>query len=529
MVRIKGKIAGKNLIAYTPKGGKKYSPEDIGKYLKKFQLNEALRLVGEISYKYIFSSNVPCQIIDGIPVSDATLAYIAMRLIENSNDYRGHIMTLADILKVCDMYFGLRDPIETDEKAVECLIRFGATQFDYDREMRNLIPRTLAIYRNLWGQVSRANAVNIQKAIQNISGITLEEILIFSFAFCGTSKKGFFRIYEQVDSTGKKVIELFNKKRQLAFVNWISCNYSGFREKAKIEKAPHPYFEKHRFNPLITNPIIVPDRNPAPGAPQVYILPAPRLLHERVTRGLYFDLSDFFREDGKSNIFRTAFGHVFEKYVGLLLENAIGRADVLGEWKYAKSSKKTPDWIILQSERAILIEVKQSGLYRKAKTWGKIEQIKKDLTHTIGQGIKQLCNFEYDVQSGKHEELKLLCNINEVERVIVIYDRPYFLNSLLRDQIWDIFHTENYNIPTNYHCHAISIEEFEYLVGMHGENLFDILKAKRLDSDNDAMDFRDYLAMQHFENDFSNPYLDRLQKDFFVELDIPIRQMNKPH
>lgn len=100
MVRIKGKIAGKNLIAYTPKGGKKYSPEDIGKYLKKFQLNEALRLVGEISYKYIFSSNVPCQIIDGIPVSDATLAYIAMRLIENSNDYRGHIMTLADILKV---------------------------------------------------------------------------------------------------------------------------------------------------------------------------------------------------------------------------------------------------------------------------------------------------------------------------------------------------------------------------------------------------------------------------------------------
>ena len=38
MVRIKGKIAGKNLIAYTPKGGKKYSPEDIGKYLKKFQL-----------------------------------------------------------------------------------------------------------------------------------------------------------------------------------------------------------------------------------------------------------------------------------------------------------------------------------------------------------------------------------------------------------------------------------------------------------------------------------------------------------
>ena len=171
----------------------------------------------------------------------------------------------------------------------------------------------------------------------------------------------------------------------------------------------------------------------------------------------------------------------------------------------------------------------EPGLYRKAKTWGEIEQIKKDLTHTIGQGIKQLCNFEYDVQSGKHEELKLLCNINEVERVIVIYDRPYFLNSLLRNQIWDIFHTENYNIPTDYHCHAISIEEFEYLVGMHGANLFDILKAKRLDSDDDAMDFRDYLARQHFENDFSNPYLDGLQNDFFVELDIPIKQVNEPH
>ena len=517
-------IAGKIITTYTPKGDKKYSPHDIAEYLKKFQLNEALRLIGEISYKYIVSSNVPDQI------SDYILSYIAMRLIENSNDYHGHIMTLDDVLEVSDMYFGLPDPIETNKKAEECLIRFGAMQFEYNREIRNLLSRTLAIYRDLWIQDSNIDAVDIQNAIQNISGLTLEEILIFSSAFCGKSKNGFFRIYEHIDSSNKKIKDLFKRERQLLFVNWISCNYDSFRDKAKLElnEMPNSDYEKYRFNPLIKNPIIIPDCNPKPGAPQVYILPVPRLLYERVTKGLYFELSDFFRETGKCNIFRTAFGHVFQKYVGLLLENAIGQADVLGEWKYAKLSKMTPDWIILQNERAIFIEVKQSGLYKKAKTWGETDEIKKDLSRTIGLGVKQLCNFEYDIQSGKYEELKLLSNIKEVERIIVTYDRPYFLNSILRSQIWEILRKENYNIPKDYHWHTISIDEFEYLLGMPGINLFNVLKTKRLDSDNDAMDFEDYLSRQPFANTFLNPYLNKLDNEFFVKLD-PGTQMNKTH
>lgn len=236
-----------------------------------------------------------------MPISDAVLGYLAMRAVESSNDYRKLTMTISDLAKAADMYWGLSDPIETEGHADACLLRFGSSQLDYQRRLDNLLARTLAVYRDLWKTVP--NAVEIESVIESIAGVNIEEILMFTFAFTGQSSKtgGYFRLYGKVDSTDPVLFALFSPAKQQSFVNWLSCDYRTFRAQAREDliSIPSASYEKQRFNPLLKYPILKPDQNPLPNAPQVYLAPIPRLLYERVTRGLYFELSDHLMGPGR--------------------------------------------------------------------------------------------------------------------------------------------------------------------------------------------------------------------------------------
>lgn len=106
-----------------------------------------------------------------MPLSDAVLAYLAMRAVESANDYKKLTMTGSDLAKAADMYWGLPDPIEADGEAVACLLRFGRSQFDYQRRLENLLPRSLCLYRDLWTTV--AGTVPIESIMKNTSGLGL--------------------------------------------------------------------------------------------------------------------------------------------------------------------------------------------------------------------------------------------------------------------------------------------------------------------------------------------------------------------
>ncbi|HEX7999368.1 MAG TPA: hypothetical protein VF528_13360 [Pyrinomonadaceae bacterium] len=517
MEREEYSVGGIGLGAYSPAGNKSYSPDDIEGFLKRFQLHEALKLLGELSHKWFFRQQGAYRRIQGIPISDYVLAYLAMRLIESSNDYRKYVMTPNDVLKAADMYWGIPDPIEVEKghSSDSCLIRLVSNQLDYSRPIRNLLPRIFAIYRDLWPEVSKA--VPIQKAIESISGLGIEDILVLCFSFSMRARTGFFRTYPDELTTDERIKDIFTRDKQQAFVDWVSCGYKKFRElsKAELKKAPGPLYDKFRFNPLVRYPAIRTDRNPKPGHLPVHLLPVPRLLLERVTRGLYFELSDYFKGSEKSNIFRTSFGYVFQEYVGALLKDAIGEKYILPELKYGKHNLDSTDWIVVQGNRGILIEVKQSGLFLNAKTWGDLESIKQDLSKTVGKGVKQLWAFEQAIHSGRHEELKHLSHIKEVERIIVTHDRSYLSNSILRDQIWKKFSEDKADVPKDFHWHLISIDELEDLLGMRDLILFDLLRKKRLDPDDDEMDFGDYLGRKYADRYSPNAYLNRINEEFF--------------
>ncbi|MBE9057661.1 hypothetical protein [Sphaerospermopsis sp. LEGE 08334] len=205
-------LAGKDIIVYTSKGGKRYNNNDLCQFLRKFKLFESLAFIGQLSYQLI-KNNKHKLVIQGVPIYDSILAYIAMRLIENSNDYRSKNMSIDDFLKSIDMYLGIPDPAEINNQNIEgCLIRFGSSQFDYDREARHLLPRTLIMYRDLWNTALNANQVDINNALQKICGLSLKEILIFGFVFSLKSDKGFFRIYDEGEKCPNNLTDIFTSE-----------------------------------------------------------------------------------------------------------------------------------------------------------------------------------------------------------------------------------------------------------------------------------------------------------------------------
>jgi len=340
-----------------------YSPEDIEGFLKRFQLHEALKLIGQLSQEWFFGKTPATKVIGGTPVACYVLAYLAMRSIESSNDYRKNVMTVPDMLKAVDMYWGLPDPIEVEsgDSSESCLLRIAFNQFEYNRPIHYLLPRTFAIYRDVWPRVP--NTIPVGGVIEQISGLKIEEVLIMAYAFSKRAQGGFFRLYPDSLTTDPRIKDIFTLEKQQSFVNWMARGYREFREESKAErkKLPSSYYEKFRFNPLVKYPVIKPDRNPVPGEPPVYLLPVARLLLDKVTRGLYFELSDHFQGPDKINPFRNSFGFVFQEYVGELLRDAIGKDVVFPERKYGKGNKDSTDWVIACGDRCILVEVKQSG------------------------------------------------------------------------------------------------------------------------------------------------------------------------
>src|SRR2546423_10329041 len=233
-------MAGKAVGAYTTRGGRSYTPDDVGDFLNKFKLYGALRLIGGISYGLFFMQLPTERLIQGVPITDSILAYLAMRLIESSNDHRRETMTLGDLLKAMDMYWGLPDPIEVEQNTASCLLRFGSNQFDYQRRMHNLLPRTLAIYRDIWPTVPDAG--DITGALKDITGLTVEEVLMMCFAYTSRARaqQGFFRTYAEHVVRGDGGEEVFTQEKQKRFLDWISCDYRTFRQmsKAELKKAP---------------------------------------------------------------------------------------------------------------------------------------------------------------------------------------------------------------------------------------------------------------------------------------------------
>ncbi|MEO8906328.1 MAG: hypothetical protein ABI488_27190 [Polyangiaceae bacterium] len=193
-----------------------------------------------------------------------------------------------------------------------------------------------------------------------------------------------------------------------------------------------------------------------------------------------------------NNAFRTAFGHVFQEYVGTLLRAGSGKATVIAEFPYGPKSlrRDSPDWMVLEGNRLVVIEVKQSAITLGTKMVGTIESVISDLRKTLTVAARQVLTFRDDLRA-HIAGLEALGDVTDVELLVVTHDQIPFANSVFRRIIMSD------GVPGASDVHFCSIDEFENLQRYAwGGSLFGHLRSKHADAfkQSHSKDFHDWLS-----------------------------------
>ena len=136
----------------------------------------------------------------------------------------------------------------------------------------------------------------------------------------------------------------------LALAGRISRSADQLRT-AMIERQSFDVNWAYSFNPLRAFPLV------HAGNPQSLMCPAPPILLQRLTDGLYFDLMRADRGFG------NAVGKAFESYVGAVAKQ-IGQHDFefLEEACWGKPERRSVDWIIMDQSAVMFVECKLGRL-----------------------------------------------------------------------------------------------------------------------------------------------------------------------
>jgi len=474
---------------------KNYSTvNDLYNYVRKFCLHDALAYIGSVGYKLFYEEQSSRESLYS-SINEWQLVFIAKSLILNSNDHRQEIFNrdaLIKALNICNNIFDERLKVATADGEIpdsnlihNFFIRTSFQQFPFQIGTRKKIPRTLFLFEDIPNDINNPS-INIQKEIKEIYGLNINEILTIGMSISTMSASGYFNpasILNVQSNNLKRFITIENVNKLLSK---FSMDYYSLREEFKKYAGPAG-LEQYEFNPLKVYPIV---KTQIAGL----VIPMPVLLINRITDGLFYDLSEKFKNKN-SNLFHIFFGkEIFEKYVGILLKEKYDSNELFPEWTYGpkKKTSNTVDWIIIRGDKAILIECKTSGITQEAKSFAELDTIQRDLGLRIVKSLKQIDKLVKDIEK-RVIGLERLFNIKKFYYVVITFDRiflsgiPIFKNLISKELEKDKVIIKNYQI--------LSIGELEDLIPILQNYEFEDLLDKKFEDPNwSSFDFEIFLS-----------------------------------
>lgn len=489
-------LLGKQILVFGE--GPPISEAELRTALEGLNLRDALRFIGQ-AYAAIAPLSGSFGVVQDVPIPAHALPYLALLLILDCFDTGADTLDESRLVDLIRAYHNLQEAPIDDARVFEYLLRLGQSQFSFQLQDHYAIPRSLILFSDIW-PLKRRGALPRDVATA-ATGFSIEELLLFGDYFSRESTHGFATPKLHAGEPTSRALRLFTPQRQLAFLEYFSTNYQTIRNSATAHPTPLG-LEKYRFNPLAIYPLLKPDV-PPPTKQPVYLIPCWKFLIDRVTHGISFDCSNKF-----DNAFDSQFGLVFEEYVGVLLRAHFPDAIVLGNFSYHIDGTRylSPDWILIDHDRAVIIEVKKSLLRSRAKTYGSTDAAQRDLKGTLDHARSQLNRF---VAHFPH--LRNMPAPQNVELVVISWDETSWMNSFLQSEL---------STSTNGdRVHAMSILEFERLLARCvGCGLYDLLWAKRLSDDHERlMDIGDWLLGLGRGTELQNKFLINRHKQFLKQ------------
>lgn len=478
-----------------------YTIEELYQHVKRYCLYSALAYIGDIGSRLLKKNDSKIMSLCPEIINEWQLAFIAKALILNSNDYKSKSLGIKGLFKCANIYnnFGdkflkvSRDDNEKFQKAGQSfLIRTAYQQFSFQREINYLIPRALFLFNEIPSMISNPS-FEMESEIRGIYSLSVKEVMMIGFTIFATTKRGYFNPNYLIDFNDEDLKKFITKDTLDNLIDKLSADYPKLRECFNYDKGGKE-LAPFSFNALRIYPIV---KTEIAGL----VVPVPRFLLERITTGIYYSLMDKYK-DCSSNIFMEFFGkEIFERYVGLLLEQGYEINKLLfKEWLYKKGRNEclTSDWIIIKDNKAILIECKTSGISMEAKSWAELEKIQYDLKLRVVRALEQMTNLVNDVKK-ECKGLERLYPIKKFYYVIVTYDKIFLSSSfIIKGMIKKELIKKNIIAPM---YEILSVDELEILIPFLKNFSFDFLLDNKFKHKKWAgLDFNEYMYYFLTEN-----------------------------
>jgi len=385
------------------------SAEDYIRRVKKYPTWQVLRACRGLSVKEEDMDEKPWRVerkvrrggfpkTEWVYVTQFHLAFLAKLAIAYSDDRRASDLTPDDLFELLGHASLLDEPFlhenESPFSAWSFLIRTAWWQFPSQSGIRYLLPRYLTMFRHVNDRLPERK-FDVPSAWEELTGISLEDSMVLGFMLWAHSRSQmFFELKDLQNPKLGKLYEVATTDRLERIAGLGGSTYREFRSLQNEYEIDDWLYIQTEFNALLRKPLILAKRG--------WIAPIPRLVIERFTSGLFFDLMEAHREENR-NDFLLYYGRLFEEYVGLLLADGWGQSKVTHEPAYDKGAKRGPDWIVFDEDKALLFECKGSRLKLPTKTQASEEDVRGDLRRIFVEPLKRYPKKIADLKSGAAE------------------------------------------------------------------------------------------------------------------------------
>ena len=410
------------------------------------------------------------------PFMTAGAALFAVRFCHPSKAPQliNNIPNIRDLVDLSNRYY-LADPITFDQdlhdefihsNPVFTMLRLASSQFPFNQGLFGEFPRAFFLFHEiprLLKDLSGIPKFDFESEFQFLTEVSILDFITTGFVICCLSHNAFSFSQDYFEKNCKK-IKLPDNHTIGKILDQLSADKFTLTNVYDTRKNPDRRFRMYDFNPLLSYPIIKPCQNQQSSTlDQIFFhAPIPELVASRISTGIFYQMYNAFATES-GNKFSEYFGHVFEKYVGLVLSNCIKSEQLVSESDlrkfYPANKGKAPDWIVIDGSTAILLECKATRFSRAAQAIASEEAINSSLAQ-VKKGLKQLASFIAACQK-KPPELKPLHNCTVFKPVLVSLETLHLINSILfREHIDNLLKDEGIN---DLDWQILSIDELEAL------------------------------------------------------------------
>lgn len=373
------------------------------------------------------------------------------------------------LMELSNSYF-LADPITFDEDLNEefiqqnpvfMLLRITSSQFSFAPPLFGDFARPFYLYHEIPKQLSGLDNIpkfDFESKFKDITGVSVLNFIDIGFILFAASASHFAFNRSYFQKCRKQDIVLPNDKTIESILNHISADKFKLVNLYEKRKNKDRRFRAYDFNPFLQYPLIKPCQGKqfAKAKEDFYHAPVPELIASRASTGIFYQMFNEYK-----TTFSEYFGFVFEKYVGIVLENCINSEQLLSESDirsfYSKDKRKAPDWIIIDNSTAILFECKATRFSRAAQAITTEDAINDSLSQ-VRKGLKQLYEF-ISACKDKISELEKFHHCTKFIPVLISLEPMYLINSgFFREHINSLLAAKN--IP-KFDWQILSINELE--------------------------------------------------------------------